>query len=393
MRARPQVAAPSRRPSRARRLRWPRDATCRSRRLDRAVRRSAAVRRGGRLGRAPPLRRRRGLQRHGPRPLRSAATACSALEYEAYEEQAAAPDGGHRRRGPRPLARARSAGRCSTAPAPVPLGDSAVVVVASAPHRGEAFDAARFAIDALKATVPIWKRETWDGGESWGLEAQHLVELDELDERSALSEPGREQRRRSCSSPSRVSVAGSFADLGAQPQAQDVHVEHRRLLPRDEGARPRHRRAPPEPSPQAHRPAVRAAGRASGQSPASTRRAPGATVINGPAGPPAPADPEEQRPWLATSPSISAPPTPWCTRGARASCLNEPSVIALNSRTQDVLAMGHEAWQMIGRTPSYIVAVRPAAQGRHHRLRDHPAHDPPAAAAGRRQPLQPARGS
>ena len=31
--------------------------------------------------------------------------------------------------------------------------------------------------------------------------------------------------------------------------------------------------------------------------------------------------------------------------------LNEPTVIALNSRTQDVLAMGHEAWQMIGRTP------------------------------------------
>jgi rod shape-determining protein MreB len=43
--------------------------------------------------------------------------------------------------------------------------------------------------------------------------------------------------------------------------------------------------------------------------------------------------------------------------------LNEPSVIALNSRTGDVLAMGHEAWQMIGRTPSYIVAVRPLRQG------------------------------
>ena len=43
--------------------------------------------------------------------------------------------------------------------------------------------------------------------------------------------------------------------------------------------------------------------------------------------------------------------------------LNEPTVIALNSRTQDVLAMGHEAWQMIGRTPSYIVAVRPLRQG------------------------------
>jgi hypothetical protein len=43
--------------------------------------------------------------------------------------------------------------------------------------------------------------------------------------------------------------------------------------------------------------------------------------------------------------------------------LNEPSVIALNSRTGDVLAMGHEAWQMIGRTPSYIVAVRPLRKG------------------------------
>ncbi len=43
--------------------------------------------------------------------------------------------------------------------------------------------------------------------------------------------------------------------------------------------------------------------------------------------------------------------------------LNEPSVIALNSRTGDVLAMGHEAWQMIGRTPGYIVAVRPLRQG------------------------------
>jgi rod shape-determining protein MreB len=43
--------------------------------------------------------------------------------------------------------------------------------------------------------------------------------------------------------------------------------------------------------------------------------------------------------------------------------LNEPTVIALNSRTQDVLAMGEEAWHMIGRTPGYIVAVRPLRQG------------------------------
>ena len=50
------------------------------------------------------------------------------------------------------------------------------------------------------------------------------------------------------------------------------------------------------------------------------------------------------------------------TRG-RGIVLNEPTVIALNSHTQDVLAMGREAWQMIGRTPGYIVAVRPLRKG------------------------------
>jgi rod shape-determining protein MreB len=43
--------------------------------------------------------------------------------------------------------------------------------------------------------------------------------------------------------------------------------------------------------------------------------------------------------------------------------LNEPSVIALNVNTGDVLAMGHEAWKMIGRTPGYIQAVRPLRKG------------------------------
>ena len=43
--------------------------------------------------------------------------------------------------------------------------------------------------------------------------------------------------------------------------------------------------------------------------------------------------------------------------------MNEPTVIALNKRNGDVLAMGAEAWQMIGRTPSYIVAVRPLRKG------------------------------
>src|SRR5947208_13262500 len=43
--------------------------------------------------------------------------------------------------------------------------------------------------------------------------------------------------------------------------------------------------------------------------------------------------------------------------------LNEPSVIALNRQTGEVLATGREAWQMIGRTPGHIVAVRPLRGG------------------------------
>jgi molybdopterin synthase catalytic subunit len=48
------------------------------------------------------------------------------------------------------------------------VGDVAVVVAASAAHRGEAFEAARRLIDDLKATVPIWKRQVFrDGDEEW----------------------------------------------------------------------------------------------------------------------------------------------------------------------------------------------------------------------------------
>jgi rod shape-determining protein MreB len=43
--------------------------------------------------------------------------------------------------------------------------------------------------------------------------------------------------------------------------------------------------------------------------------------------------------------------------------LNEPTVVALDTRSRQVLSMGDEAWQMIGRTPGYIVAVRPMRQG------------------------------
>jgi molybdopterin synthase catalytic subunit len=58
----------------------------------------------------------------------------------------------------------------------VPLGESAVVVGVSAPHRDEAFAAARYGIDAVKACVPIWKRERWEGGDDWGVDGADLVD-------------------------------------------------------------------------------------------------------------------------------------------------------------------------------------------------------------------------
>lgn len=61
---------------------------------------------------------------------------------------------------------------------PLSLGESSVVVVVSSPHRPEAFEAARFGIDALKATVPIWKREHWEGGVDWGLAATEIRDVE-----------------------------------------------------------------------------------------------------------------------------------------------------------------------------------------------------------------------
>ncbi len=52
-----------------------------------------------------------------------------------------------------------------------------MVVAVSAPHRPEAFDAARYGIDTLKETVPIWKREFWDKGSDWGLRPQAVTTL------------------------------------------------------------------------------------------------------------------------------------------------------------------------------------------------------------------------
>jgi molybdopterin synthase catalytic subunit len=51
---------------------------------------------------------------------------------------------------------------------PLRVGDAAVLVAASAAHRGQAYDASRALIDRLKATVPIWKHQIFtDGREEW----------------------------------------------------------------------------------------------------------------------------------------------------------------------------------------------------------------------------------
>ena len=61
------------------------------------------------------------------------------------------------------------------------LSEASVVVVASSPHRAEAFDAARFAIDTLKETVPIWKREHWSEGSDWSAASNNARPVRELD--------------------------------------------------------------------------------------------------------------------------------------------------------------------------------------------------------------------
>lgn len=47
------------------------------------------------------------------------------------------------------------------------IGEVPVIIAASAAHRGAAFDACEFAIDTLKETVPIWKKEIFEDGEVW----------------------------------------------------------------------------------------------------------------------------------------------------------------------------------------------------------------------------------
>jgi molybdopterin synthase catalytic subunit len=102
----------------------------------------------------------------------------TALEYEAYEEPARSRLGAiaaeARRRWP-DLGRIVLWHRLGH----LQVGDCSVVVVVSAPHRGDAFEAARWCIDTLKSTVPIWKLETWEGGVGWGTEASDIATIEE----------------------------------------------------------------------------------------------------------------------------------------------------------------------------------------------------------------------
>jgi molybdopterin synthase catalytic subunit len=61
----------------------------------------------------------------------------------------------------------------------VALTETATVVAVSAPHRDEAFDAARFCIDTLKKSVPMWKRELWHGGATWSSDTQSISKVPE----------------------------------------------------------------------------------------------------------------------------------------------------------------------------------------------------------------------
>ena len=103
------------------------------------------------------------------------------LEYEAYAEQvtprleAVARDARLRWRALGRIAILHREGGLA-------VKDAAVVVAVSAPHRDDAFAAAKFCIDTVKSVAPIWKREQWAGGErtGWGTGAVPVAEVGEV---------------------------------------------------------------------------------------------------------------------------------------------------------------------------------------------------------------------
>jgi molybdopterin synthase catalytic subunit len=87
------------------------------------------------------------------------------LEYEIYEEMAREQiktiiQEAQQRFGVERVAVAHRSGRLE-------IGEASVIIVVATPHRDEAFEACRYIIDTLKATVPIWKKEVATNGEEW----------------------------------------------------------------------------------------------------------------------------------------------------------------------------------------------------------------------------------
>jgi molybdopterin synthase catalytic subunit/molybdopterin converting factor small subunit len=87
------------------------------------------------------------------------------LEYEAFEEMAEAMlmrlgESLTEKHGLTAVAIHHRIGR-------VEIGEASVVIAVSSPHRASALDACREAIDTLKETIPLWKKEVYEGGEEW----------------------------------------------------------------------------------------------------------------------------------------------------------------------------------------------------------------------------------
>ena len=47
------------------------------------------------------------------------------------------------------------------------IGETSLLVAVSSPHRKEAFEACHYAVDRIKETVPVWKKEVWEDGSEW----------------------------------------------------------------------------------------------------------------------------------------------------------------------------------------------------------------------------------